>query len=172
MRLRAALHADAPEISSIINAIVRDTLITFTTREKTIEDVTADIDTLGAAFQVAQIAGEVVGFACYGPFRAGPGYAATCEHSIHLAQGARGHGVGRALMERLEQVARADGKHVMVAGISAANPGAVAFHRKLGFTKSGHLSEVGCKQGQWLDLILMQKLLRADNAPDTDRRSR
>jgi phosphinothricin acetyltransferase len=62
-------------------------------------------------------------------------------------------------MERLQQVARSEGVHVLVAGISSANSGAIAFHSALGFAEVGRMPEVGHKWGQYLDLVLMQKIL-------------
>jgi L-amino acid N-acyltransferase len=47
----------------------------------------------------------------------------------------------------------------MVAAVSSANPGAVAFHERLGFGQVGRMPEVGFKNGQYLDLILLQKML-------------
>ena len=47
----------------------------------------------------------------------------------------------------------------MFAGCSAENPGAVAFHARLGFQEVATLREVGFKFGRWIDLVLMQKTL-------------
>ncbi|MFC3615168.1 GNAT family N-acetyltransferase [Lutimaribacter marinistellae] len=169
MTIREARAEDAGAIAGITNAIIRDTLITFTTMERSPSDIAADIAARREAFLVCEAKGKVAGFATYGPFRGGSGYAHSVEHSIQLDTDSRGLGLGRALMARLEVVARDAGHHVMVAGISAANPGAVAFHAAMGFAEVGRMPEVGRKQGRWLDLVLMQKILvsGADDAPDS-----
>ena len=159
MNVRQAVQADAAGIARITNAIIRGSLITFTTRERSEGEIAADIAARGPGFVVAEANKEVVGFATFGPFRAGPGYAGTVEHSIQLAPEARGHGLGRALMERLERVARDNEIHVMVAAISGANPDGIAFHAAMGFVHAGRMPEVGFKAGRWLDLVLMQKIL-------------
>ena len=161
MTLRTARPSDAPAIAGLHNRIIRDTAVTFTTQERTPEAVARQIAERIPAFLVAETAGRLAGFATYGPFRAGPGYAASCEHTVILDDAARGRGLGRALMTRLMQIAATEGKHVMVAGISGANPGAAAFHAALGFEEVGRMPQVGRKAGQWLDLILMQRILRA-----------
>ena len=76
-----------------------------------------------------------------------------------MAANARGRGVGRMLMQALEDHARASGMHSMIAGVSGENPGGVAFHDRLGYAQVAVLPQVGWKFGRWLDLILMQKLL-------------
>lgn len=174
MIVRQARAGDAAAICGIWNAIIRDTAITFTTEVRTESAVAAEIAERDGAFLVAEAVGSVVGFATYSGFRAGPGYARTKEHSIHLAPAARGQGAGLALMLRLEQAAEAEGVHSLIAGISGANPGAVAFHAKLGFVEVARIPEVGFKAGRWLDLVVMQKFVRIGQqvAPDfaSDRR--
>ncbi|EEE36661.1 phosphinothricin acetyltransferase [Rhodobacteraceae bacterium KLH11] len=159
MSIRQATIKDAPAIAAISNSVIGDTLITFTTDLRSTENVAADIHTRGPAFLVAEIGDTIAGYATYGPFRSGPGYAQCKEHSIALTPQARGQGVGRTLMAALEGRARADNVHVLVACISSANPQAVAFHLALGFTQVGQMPEVGLKWGQRLDLVLMQKIL-------------
>lgn len=174
MNIRQAMADDAPAIVAITNAIIRDTLVTFTTDERSVESIVADIEAKGPAFLVAENDGVVLGFATYGNFRCGPGYAQCREHSIQLAPQTRGQGVGRALMAALEDGAKADQVHVLVAGISSANPAAIAFHAAIGFEHVGHMPEVGFKWGQRLDLVLMQKILgpQSSVAPDRDKKAR
>ncbi|MEX0286708.1 MAG: N-acetyltransferase family protein [Paracoccaceae bacterium] len=169
MIIRQARPDDVDAICTIWNDMIRDTLITFTTDLKTNEGVAADIIARGTRFLVAEHEGQVLGFATYGPFRPGPGYRYTAEHSIQLAKDARGQGIGRQLLQRLEAVAIDHDIHTLVAGISSAAPESMAFHAAMGFVETARLPAVGFKADQWLDLILMQKRLRAmpDTAPAT-----
>lgn len=152
--IRAATPDDADWIAALWNAVIADTLVTFTTEAKTKAAVADMIATRPVLVLPAR-----AGFATYGPFRAGPGYAATVEHTILLAPKAQGQGQGRKLLAALMDTARGEQRHVMVAGISGANLDAVAFHAALGFQQVAQMPQVGRKGGQWLDLILMQKQL-------------
>ena len=158
MRVRPARLDDAPQVTALWNGMIRDTLATFTSQEKTLAGVAALITERQGSFWVIEAQG-VQGFVTYGPFRAGPGYAATVEHTVIVAAAAQGKGAGRLLMQQALSAAASQRRHVMVAAISGANPTAAAFHARLGFEQTGYLPQVGYKAGQWLDLILMQKTL-------------
>ncbi|MEL7132978.1 MAG: N-acetyltransferase family protein [Pseudomonadota bacterium] len=145
---------DARWIARLWNDVIAHTQITFTTRRKSV----AEIEKRIADRNVLTLQ-DKGGFATYGPFRDGPGYATTVEHTIILDPKVQGNGAGRALLSALERHAHAAGHHVTVAAISSANPGAVAFHTALGFAQVAHMRDVGRKDGVWLDLILMQKHL-------------
>ncbi|WP_176442926.1 GNAT family N-acetyltransferase [Tropicimonas sediminicola] len=156
--VRAAVPADAQAIVDIINPIVRETTISFSTEEKTAEEF-ATLIAGGRPVWVSEHEGRITGYATSFQFRNGPGYARTLEHSIALAPGGRGHGAGRALMAALESHAAANGAHSIFAGVSAENPAGVAFHAAIGFREVARLPRVGWKFGRWLDLVLMQKFL-------------
>ena len=158
MILRDATAADAEAIAAIWNREIRDGVSTFNTIEKELGAIKAAIAT-EADFLVAEDAGAAVGFATFGPFRGGPGYARTMEHTIYLAEAARSQGVGRALMAKLEVEARARGVHVLVAGVGGENGGGIAFHKAMGFVEVARMPQVGRKFGRWMDLVLLQKLL-------------
>ena len=159
MIIRTAAARDAAPIAALWNPWIETTAITFSTALKTSEGLAADIAARGDAFLLAEADGALVGFATFFPFRGGPGYARTKEHTVILAPEARGRGVGRALMTALEEVARSQRVHSLFAGVSAENPAGVAFHAAIGFTEAARLPQVGHKFGRWMGLVLMQKFL-------------
>jgi phosphinothricin acetyltransferase len=162
-QFRDATEEDAAAVAALWNVVIRDTAATFTTAEKSEGEIRAMIaarKAAGRSFLVAEDAtGQVIGFATYDQFRGGVGYRLSMEHTIHLAPEARGQGLGRALMARLEAEARAAGVHVMVAGVTAENPAGRDFHLALGYRHVGTMPEVGHKFGRFMDLWLLQKIL-------------
>ncbi len=158
MHIRTAKEDDLPEIAAIWNDMIQKTLWTFTTSLKDANSIRQIQDGPGEVF-VADGNGELAGFACYSQFRNGPGYANSMEHSIVLRRDYRGQNIGRQLLEAVETDAQRKGFHVMVAGVSSANSGGRAFHEAVGYTYVGTVREVGRKCDQWLDLILLQKIL-------------
>lgn len=163
-QIRDAGTADLDGILAIYNdavqhttAIWNDTPVDRTNRAAWLAARTA----AGYPVLVATAAdGAVLGYASFGDWRAFDGYRHTVEHSVYVHRDARGRGTGHALLAALTGRARALGKHVMVAAIDADNLASLALHRRLGFTETGRMPQVGCKFGRWLDLAWMQ--LRLD----------
>lgn len=154
--IRPAAETDAAEIAEIWNLAIRETTITFNAVEKSDAEVAEIIqqDCL-----VWEDDGKILGFARYFPFRSGAGYRFTVEHTVMLHREGQGKGGGKRLMQALFALAKSVGKHSMIAGCSAENAAAIAFHAKLGFQEVATLPEVGFKFGRWIDLVLMQKTL-------------
>ncbi|MEL7099516.1 MAG: N-acetyltransferase family protein [Pseudomonadota bacterium] len=152
--IRAAEAGDDAAIAALWNTVIAAPHITFTTVPKTASDIAAQ-----RALHPVLVAGAVDGFATFGPFRGGPGYAKCAELSVHVAEHARGKRIGFALVTALEEVASAQGLDVLVAGISGANPGAQTFFARLGYAHVGNMLGIGAKHGRRYDLVLMQKYL-------------
>lgn len=154
--IRAATPQDAPAIAAIWNEVIRDTTATFKPDEKSLADVAAGI----AQDCLVWIEDDrPLGFARFYPFRGGPGYRFTVEHTILLHPDSHGRGGGRALLSALCDVAKAKDVHTMVAACSGENTAAINFHAACGFEVVATMPEVGFKFGRWIDLVLMQKHL-------------
>lgn len=161
MNIRAATPLDAKAITCILNPVIRDTAITFNSQERSPSEIAKAIATL-PCYMVAEDESGVLGFASYDQFRKGIGYARAMEHTIVLAEAARGKGAGRALMQALADHARDAGVGSLWAGVSGENPGGVAFHASIGFETVATLHKVGFKFGRWMDLVLMRQWLEPD----------
>lgn len=160
--VRDATEADLPGILDIYNEAIRSTLAVFTEQETTLDERRSWFrQRTGAGYPilVAETAGRVLGFSTFGDFRAWPGYRHTVEHSVYVHSDARRHGLGAALVTPLLDRAEALDKHVIIAGIEAANTASIALHERIGFERIGVMREVGEKFGRWLDLLFMQKIL-------------
>ncbi|WP_223567128.1 GNAT family N-acetyltransferase [Agrobacterium tumefaciens] len=105
---------------------------------------------------VAILDGKVAGYASYGDWRAFDGYRHTREHSVYVHKDARGHGIGKKLMQALIDHAAGNDVHVLIAAIEAENIASIRLHESLGFRVVGRFSEVGIKFGRWLDLTCME----------------
>jgi len=114
---------------------------------------------------VAEDDGKVVGFSSYGPFRPWPAYKYTMENSVYVADGQRGKGIGKLLMEPLIRHAREKDVHAIIAVIDATNEASVRLHRSFGFEEVGRFREVGYKFDRWLDLTFMELVLDTPKHP-------
>ncbi|HDU3852155.1 TPA: N-acetyltransferase [Klebsiella pneumoniae subsp. ozaenae] len=165
MQIRNATERDAEAIAEIYNdAVVNTTAIWNENTVDFLNRIKWMRDRQQAGFPVIVAVDEadrVIGFASYGDWRPWDGYRHTVEHSVYVHENARGQGAGLALLQELLQLAEKQGKHVMVAGIESGNEASIALHKKVGFTESGRVTEVGAKFGRWLDLTFLQ--LHIDN---------
>lgn len=108
---------------------------------------------------VAELDGEVAGYACMARWRPKEGYRHSLENSVYVAPDHQGRGLGRALMVALIEHARAAGAHRMYADIEAGNTASIRLHESLGFERVGLLREAGTKFGRWLDLAILELAL-------------
>jgi L-amino acid N-acyltransferase len=162
MEIQDATHADLPAILAIYNDVIATSTAVFSDQPVTLERQREWLDGRRAAGYpviVARQDGAVAGFASYGDFRAWPGYRHTVEHSVYVAAGRRGEGIGRQLVQELLERARRAGKHVVIAGIDAHNDASLRMHEALGFRQVGHLPEVARKFDRWLDLVFFELVL-------------
>lgn len=151
---------DAAAICRVYNHYVRDTIVTFATEEISEADMAASIAAVSTKFPwvVWEDEGLVLGYALASEWKSRCAYRFSVETTIYLDPAAGGRGIGtRLYADLLERVACA-GHHSALGGIALPNPASVALHEKLGFTKVGHLREVGRKFDRWVDVGYWQKI--------------
>ncbi|MEU9337216.1 N-acetyltransferase family protein [Streptomyces sp. NPDC048290] len=167
--IRPAAPSDLRGVAGIFTYYVRHTVITF---EETPPSLSAwrqrldDLTARGLPFLVAEVSGEVAGYAYAAPWRTRPAYRHTAENSIYLAPARTGQGLGGALLGALLTACAESAVRQVVAVIADMGTDAsVALHRRHGFTDAGRLTAVGHKHGRWIDTVLMQRTLEIPSAP-------
>lgn len=162
MRIRLAKGADAEAIRTIYNIEVTETTHTFDLVPRTLEAQQEWLSsrTGALAVMVAEDAGSVVGYASLSSYRDRPAYRTTVEDSVYVARSHQGQGVGRLLLTSVVDAARDRGFHTMMARIVGGHDASIRLHESLGFTAVGVEREVGRKFNRWLDVVVMQRMLR------------
>jgi phosphinothricin acetyltransferase len=161
--VRQAERSDASAIEAIYAHYVATSAATFDEEAPGVEAIADRIEQIrdaGLPYLVAERDGEVVGYGYLAPYHGRAAYRHTAESSVYVAPGARGGGVGRALLERLLTDGRDAGVRELIAVIAVTDdPASVELHRAFGFRDAGRLEGVGFKHGRWHDTLLMQRSL-------------
>ncbi|MEM6689840.1 MAG: N-acetyltransferase family protein [Planctomycetota bacterium] len=171
--LRTAIESDIAAISSIYNYYVENSTCTYQMKCETEAERTNWFREHGDQFPVivAEIADDndsvscvdsnsrVLGWASLSAFNRRCAYQNTAEVSVYIHHEHHRRGIGRALLGELVERARALNFHTLIAGVCASQTPSLKLQKSLGFQEVGHLREVGCKFGEWLDVIYLQLML-------------
>jgi phosphinothricin acetyltransferase len=159
----------APEILAILNDAIEHSTALYDYQPRPLSAMAGwfDVKERGAYPVIGAIddSGRLLGFASYGQFRAWPAYKYSVEHSLYVAAGHRGQGIGTALLTAILERARTQQYHNVIGGIDADNAASIALHERFGFERCGLIRHAGYKFGRWLDLAFYQKLLETPTEP-------
>ncbi|MEV0105338.1 MULTISPECIES: GNAT family N-acetyltransferase [Nocardia] len=161
--VREARTEDLPAILEIHNRAIAETTAIWDDEPVALDERIAwfrNRTEHGRPVLVAEVGGELAGYASYGPWRPKSGYRHTVENSVYIADRFQRRGIGATLLaELIARAEQAGDIHAMVAAIESSNTGSIALHERFGFRTVGVLPEVGRKFGRWMDLTLMQLTL-------------
>jgi phosphinothricin acetyltransferase len=170
LTIRPSEARDVPAIAAIYAHHVRFGTASFETEPPSVEDTmrrrAAIVDT-GHPYLVADMSGEVLGYAYAGTYRPRAAYRNTVENSIYLHPDRVGRGIGKRLLPALIAACEAGGYRQMVAVVGdSSNQASIRLHQRCGFRLVGTLESVGYKLGRWLDSVFLQLTLgRGDSTP-------
>lgn len=168
MAIRAATPADIPAMLAIYSGFVLHTAVSFEYEVPTPEAFARRMQEHMAdcPWLVWEEAGAVLGYAYAGRAFERAAYAWNAEISCYLAEEIRGRGIGRRLYTAIEAILTAQGYRKVFAVVTSANAPSVAFHEALGYHRTAVFPQVGFKQGQWYDVIWLEKTLQALCQPE------
>ncbi len=146
-------------MAAIYREGIEDRVATFETRPATEAEMAALAES-ATPVVVAERDGTVVGWARVGPYSDPHDYyAGVGEATLYVARGARGAGVGRELLPALEPVAAEAGYHKLVGKIFTTNAASIALVRACGWLDVGVHRRHGRLDGEWKDVLVVEKLL-------------
>jgi L-amino acid N-acyltransferase YncA len=105
---------------------------------------------------VAELFGEVVGWAALSPASKRRCYAGVVESSVYVAHDLRGRGVGRTLLEALIAGARDAGIWTIQCSIFPENRASLALHEHCGFRIVGTRERIAKRDGIWRDTVFLE----------------
>ena len=153
--IRDGSESDSEAIVAIYNHYIVNSTATFEEDEIDSKEMASRIRKVtkeDLPWLVAEIDGELCGYAYAGIWNARAAYKHTIEVTIYIAADAASKGIGSSLYNDLFKRLRERKIHCVIAGITLPNPASIAIHQKFGMTKSGQFHEVGYKFGEWLDV--------------------
>jgi phosphinothricin acetyltransferase len=116
-----------------------------------------DKEHLRACRLVARAGREVLGWAALTPVSGRCVYAGVAEVSVYVAGRARGGGIGLALLSALVSASEQEGLWTLQAGIFPENAASIELHKRAGFRILGTRERLGCLDGRWRDVVLMER---------------
>lgn len=160
--IRPARISDAATMLAIYAPFVEQTSISFEVQVPSLEEFSDRIHKYLSTHicLVAELLGQVVGYAYGSPHRGRCAYRWSTETSVYVSPEHHRLGVGRQLyVELLCQLASL-GFCNAFARVALPNPASVEFHMELGFVPIGTFPRAGYKFGRWHDVRWFHKVLR------------
>lgn len=172
--IRCAAASDAEAIWGIYRYYVEHTAISFEITMPSAEDIKERIcRTLsGFPYLVAEVHGQILGYAYAGSFIKREAYDHCAEVSIYISRENRRAGLGRLLYEALLEKLKDRGITNVYACIGVPeiedeylNHNSARFHEHMGFTEVGRFRNCGYKFGRYYHMIWMEKLIAKEMLP-------
>jgi len=101
--------------------------------------------------------GEVTGWIAASAVSERCVYAGVVEHSVYVAEAARGRGIGKLLLQALIASTEAAGVWTLQSAIFPENVASLRLHERCGFELVGRRKRIGKHAGVWRDVLLVER---------------
>jgi L-amino acid N-acyltransferase YncA len=160
VRIRSAEPDDAGAIARIYNEGIEEREATLETRARSERDFLEPIANADALpFLVAEEEGSVLAWAAVKPYSEREAYAHVVECMLYVARFARGQGIATRLLDALALAAERAGYAKLVGRLFTSNAASIALVRRCGFDEVGVHRRHGRLEGEWRDVLVVERLL-------------
>ena len=158
LSIRPAERADAERVAEVFNQGVEDRVATFETEPADRDDAVRWIEE--DLVVVGERDGALVGWAKASPYGDRHSYYdGVREATLYVERDARRTGVGRRLLAALADAAAEAGAHKLIGKIFTSNQPSIAMVGGLGWREVGVHERHGMLDGEWKDVLVVEKLL-------------
>jgi L-amino acid N-acyltransferase YncA len=149
------------EIREIYNYYVLNTTISFHTDELDQDQIKASVMNKDKRYKSYVIYGdhEFKGYVLITQYKSKQAYDISGEVTIYLKPNCLGQGIGRQALQFIEEVARKQGFHTLIATICMENTRSKSLFEKNGYEQCALFKEIGYKFNRRLDIGSFQKIL-------------
>jgi len=158
IQIREFQQSDWPAVQRIYQQGIDTKNATFQPRAKSWAEW--DSSNLPQCRLVAEIAGEVAGWAALSAVSTRRVYRGVAEVSVYISAAHRGQGVGKRLLSALVSESERAGFWTLQAVIFPENRASVALHQKCGFRIVGRREKLGKMDDTWRDVLLLERRSR------------
>jgi L-amino acid N-acyltransferase YncA len=102
---------------------------------------------------------EICGYVLITQHKKREAYDGTAEVTVYLSPLFIGKGIGSMALRHVEDYAKQQKLHVLVATVCGENQASIKLFLKNDYVKCAHYKEVGQKFGQQLDIVAYQKII-------------
>jgi phosphinothricin acetyltransferase len=150
-----------PALAGILNHYVLNSTVTFHKELLTPADMAAKVffDQPWYRAFIIELDGNIIGYCAVSLWKKQEAYRHTAEINIYLLPEHTGKGIGSTAVQHLEDFARNNDIHNLIAGLCSENTPSRRLFEKNGYTHCATFKQVGTKFGRVLDTIYLQKQL-------------
>ncbi|MEK4327115.1 arsinothricin resistance N-acetyltransferase ArsN1 family A [Paenibacillus sp. FSL R7-0297] len=161
LTVRQATSKDTESILRIYNQGIEDRIATLETETKDSSYMKAWFNDHQGRFSVvvAELEGEVIGWASLNPYSHRCAYHGVADLSVYIDRSFRGQGVGSFLLESLHKIAKENSFYKIVLFTFPFNQSGQGLYKKTGYRQVGVFEKQGILNGEFIDVMIMEKLL-------------
>lgn len=161
MIIREAIEADLDSIKDIYNQGIEDRIATLETETKDQAYMEEWFAKHNGRYKliVAEQDGEIVGWSSLNQYNSRKAYKGIADLSVYISRDHRGKGIGGLLLQSIEEHAKNNDFNKIVLFTFPFNQIGQGLYRKQGFREVGVFKNQGFMDGEYVDVMAMEKLL-------------
>jgi L-amino acid N-acyltransferase YncA len=159
--IRLATEKDIESIRNIYNEGIEDRIATLETETKDYSFMKNWFDNHIGRYQVivAEEEGTILGWASLNSYNNRAAYLGVADLSLYISRESRGKGIGGKLLEAIQIIAIENDFHKIILFTFPFNQLGQCLYRNKGYREVGVFKNQGILNGQYVDVMAMEKLL-------------